>query len=73
MEFFFARFGVFERLIASEMFLVLLRERREYFLNPTAFFELYGLELLVGIWRNCVKGRHKRGVLSLLTTSLSCG
>ena len=58
---FFSSLGVFERLGASERVLVILRERREDFLCPTAASESSGLDLLVGRWRDLRRRRATRG------------
>ena len=55
--FFFASFGVFGRLGASEGFLVVLRERPVDFLGPATSFDSSGLVLLVGSRRDWRRGR----------------
>ena len=49
--FFFASFGVYGWLRASERFLVVFRERHEDFLIPKASLESSVFNLLVRIWR----------------------
>ena len=58
---FFAVFGVFGRLGASEEFLVILRERHVNFLVSTTSFGSSGLVLVVGMRHNWGNGRATRG------------